>query len=350
MWASPAAKKKEDIRKKIRRHIDIHELAGPDELQVPDLDTPQPDEPGPELERVPFIPLPEPKPISIVWDTPPETAGQQGTSAVPGQRGAKSPRQTFLPAWAFTALIWSGGLALLSLVGWLVYNTAVSAARLREKEPRQQVAATPFTHDACLAMAKAFLAAKSPAGQSAFVRDPERVRPFMDAFAPKVGTGTVIDVRSYGFARADVATVFSFLVKFSDGGSRVVCVISTPDGPKVDWEAFARHGTATATDLKNGKAATAEVRVLATAGSYYNYRFLDDKLWRAVELANADWADSLTGYVRANSATANKLEKLMDDADGIPVPVLLRLSVDAESAPRGQCVIEELVVPHWVKP
>ena len=254
-----------------------------------------------------------------------------------------------------TSLKWSGGLVLLGLIGWLLYSTVTSSGRLSETDAGQRAAnaangTTAFTHDSCMAVAKAFLSAKTPAEKSALVRDPDRVRPFMDAFAPKVGTGTVIDLRAYGFARADAAAVRSFLVKFSDGGSRVVCVADTPDGPKVDWEAFARHGTATATELKNGKATTAEVRVLATPGRYYNYRFHDDQLWKAVELSNADWTDSLTGYAHADSDTASQLAKLMDAADGVPVPVLLRLSTDPESAPRGQCVIEELVVPHWVKP
>ncbi|MEJ6730022.1 MAG: hypothetical protein QNK83_12750 [Akkermansiaceae bacterium] len=36
----------------------------------------------------------------------------------------------------------------------------------------------------------------------------------------------------------------TFVAEFADGSPRLLCVIGTPSGPKVDWDAYARYGNA----------------------------------------------------------------------------------------------------------
>lgn len=263
-------------------------------------------------------------------------------------KGASRKR---LPAWVVSMLAPVAVTLVLALVGWMVHSTINSQNRMSGGKP--VVVGAPreekFAEKAPI-LARRFAEANSPEEWLSMVRDPERVGPMVQAFRPEVAVGKPIKVSPHGSEQLDEMEVLQFLVTYEDGRSRLIHVLPTEDGPKVDWESFARSGS---TDFAGMSGADelpdAEIRVLVRPGNYYNYDFADDRQWIAFELTNGDWPETFTGYARADSPAARALSEITTD-DAPPKRALLRVRGGGENGPRRQCEILEVLHLGWVKP
>lgn len=117
------------------------------------------------------------------------------------------------------------------------------------------------------------------------------------------------------------------------------------DGPKLDWETAAGWQPMAMADFKEGETrAPQPFRVHAGKGDYYNGPFSDDTKWQCVELTYPGNAEFKTyGYVRRNSETGKKLEKLLAEQS---VSVVAELS-RPQGAAANQAVIERILHDGW---
>jgi aminoglycoside phosphotransferase (APT) family kinase protein len=72
-----------------------------------------------------------------------------------------------------------------------------------------------------------------------------------------------------------------FQVRFTDGRNRYLCVVEGAPGLAIDWDAYARQGTATWEQLHSGKVTRAEMRAMileSVDGSYEHGQFLIAKV------------------------------------------------------------------------
>jgi len=103
---------------------------------------------------------------------------------------------------------------------------------------------------------------------------------------------------------------YRFGVELPGGSKRLLCVVDTADGLRVDWDAFARYGTVPASGPHQTDFTEATVRVFVRKAGYYNYRFSDDRNWACFALWNPDWESTIHGYARREATTAKILSRL----------------------------------------
>jgi hypothetical protein len=364
---------------RIKSWIDIHRMANPDELRMPDLD-----DPGP---------LPGAGETSATWmdaGTPHAAAAERSANQAPpyepgadwgkvGKPGTapqgvvalppgwwKRHRMAIeesasveldeagqvnkpLPKWMFAALTVGACLTLLALVGWLVRATIGSSGRWREgaASPEPAAQTEKFSTTAVQQLVENFLRAETSGARLALVRDPERVRPLVEGFAPAAGRGKVIALAPYEVIDEGGLLVGQYLVTFDDNRRRTVCVVRTPDGIKVDWEAYSRQGGASFEELRAGLPGPVALRVVIGQSSYYNFEFQNEQDWLAFDIVNGDWESGFTGYVKRGDPLAAKLQRIINDSGGAAA-VILKVSVDGVQGPRSQCVIQEFLEFGWV--
>jgi hypothetical protein len=182
------------------------------------------------------------------------------------------------------------------------------------------------------------------------VRDPDRVARMIRAFKPKFASGRALSIRPFGSEPFGDDELYQFTVTYEDGRSRLIHVVPTPEGPKVDWEAFARSGGAGFSELTAPVKVETELRVLARRARYYNYNFADDRRWRAYEIINGDWPEPLTGYVAIGSIADDFLGRMVRPGlDDPPVRLILKVRGGGDDGARGQLEILEVVQQGWVK-
>ena len=231
--------------------------------------------------------------------------------------------------------------------------TVPLALRLSSRWERSAAASTlkegtPLPEREALEVVQAFLEAGSERERLAFVRDPELAFAKLVGFAQEVRTfpiehGAVI---AMGAASASGNMRFErFAVTMADGRMRLLCIAATPRGPMVDYESFARYGTATWQGLLEGEAGE-EVRLVVKPSFYFNHGFTNDKSWTAFELSSPDWPDSLTGYATTGSPTAELLTEIT--SKNRKQRVTLKLRPEGESHHARQVRIEKVLASGWV--
>ncbi|HCC20722.1 MAG TPA: hypothetical protein DEP88_05685, partial [Verrucomicrobiales bacterium] len=122
-------------------------------------------------------------------------------------------------------------------------------------------------------LAKKFAMSSDPNERLKMSRNPEQTKKHLPDYPAQA-----IDVPAERIDRGKILRssdiVFrAFPAIFSDGSRRVICVLITDDGLRVDWDSYAFYGTATWPELLSGERKTADIRALASQRSYYNSRF-----------------------------------------------------------------------------
>lgn len=364
-----------NLRRKLKRWTDIHRLPSPEELESMD---PQPK--PPEWLVRPAIPQPSVKrdllpgpvgppppgnepspPVSsslpadnqneepVAWEIGEVEQFQPREKPEPpatGTRGRKPPGR-YPRMLTFFAVI-----LLVCLSAWLIHSVWNSRDRQTSapifesrggagEEWRKQVPA----------LAERFANASTAEEWLSMARDPERVAPLVHAFKPSFAKGRPLGIKAFGTEPFAGDELFQFSVTYEDGRSRLIHVIFTEDGPKVDWESFARSGGAGFGELTAPTEVEAELRVLVRRARYYNYNFADDRRWRAYEILNGDWPEPFTGYAPMGSLSDDTLFRITGpNVDASPVRVILKVRAGGDDGARGQMEILEFVQQGWVKP
>jgi len=269
------------------------------------------------------------------------------------QAGAEGSTRLHLPSWAFGVIAGVGCLVVAASLVWVLVSVFYSKSRSVGAENTggngKQTQSAARVEAAKVADAvNRFVNARTVDERLLLVRDPVRVRPLVESFEPKVGLGKVTAVNPFGTGTDGRNPYDIFVATFEDDRSRLVCVVRTPSGPVVDWEAFSRQGTVTPEALLSGSATAGEVRVLAKATHYFNYGFKDDGTWIALDLSNSDWSQSMTGYARRGGPSANLLLKTWGNPNESR-RLLLEVATENDSGCHAQVVIRKVLALGWVK-
>lgn len=377
----PPRPRRPDIRRKLKRWIDIHQLPSPEEMeqqetQQPHLDwssrasipppstkidlllasadrwrtqalvsdVPPPELPTAEADGEEWGPAPGD------WEDGWDPEGDDDLSALPAQEAASKPGRPSTRLGRMVTLV--GVLLLLVLVGWLVHSAWSSRVRQTNDRP-DEFKAPPGGgwKEMAPLLARKFGNASTAEDWISMARDPERVAPLIRAFQASSATGKAIRIKPHGSEPFGREELFLFAVTYEDGRSRLIHVVPTGDGPKVDWESFARSCSVDFAELVAPVAVEAELRALVRPCRYYNYNFADDRRWRAFEVLNGDWPESLTGYAAVGSPAEVALLRMLGPGnDARPLRVILNVRAGGEDGARGQMEILEVVQQGWVKP
>lgn len=161
------------------------------------------------------------------------------------------------------------------------------------------------------AVAKAFLAGGDPQERLRWVRDAEGVRARMDGYPKEAREAPGEIEKMIGHVSEDGRAVTAFAVAMPSGEPRLLEVVETDDGPKVDWDAYARYGTASWEDLLSGKAERAVVRVFCEPSSERPGPFGNQAEWTCFRLSSPDLPQAALGFAQVGSVREAMMKKVI---------------------------------------
>lgn len=195
-------------------------------------------------------------------------------------------------------------------------------------------------------VARLFTTAKDHRDRLELIANPSEDGDLMETFFLK-GFGSrekVSSVTPMGPVSTDKITFERYKVSLEDGGSRLLCVIISGHGAKVDFRSYARYSTESWEDLLSGKSTVAgEVRVFIQPGSAYLQGYSDDLKWCSYIATSPDTPEPLYFYAARDSETATHLAELTAAAP------MRAIRSTGESNRHRQFEITEMIAAGWVR-
>ena len=255
----------------------------------------------------------------------------------------------------------SGAVALagIALTCALAASAFVLSREKPTRTPTQSRSKEQASLPSSLTIAEGFLFASSPEERLQWVRDPEKheaaIRRHFDAFGPETAANASLGEQA--LIEEEDGIISSFRAVLADGKSRLICVLDeTVFGRRVvDWEAFARSGTASWDALLSGQAASAEVRVFVRPLGPGIFSHGDQaKPHYRYALTSPDVDFELHGFVERGTRTGLTLATALAGTDQ---PLLLstneRMTLEVmslgESYRERQFLIRRVIAKGWVK-
>ena len=270
------------------------------------------------------------------------------------QQGSGTPsklnRGTIVLA-SLTALI---ALAAFWTLAGLSKRTGV---RTEDKVAKNVAGESPPLHDP-RDVAENFLSAHSHEERLKWVRSPElhldRIREHFTSIGEP--EAEVHQMRPILQHQIDDRIIAMFLVKFTSGRTRPLCVVEENNSRVIDWEAYARQGTASWDDLLAGRETSAEVRVFVHRPQAVPFGIGGNENQRALrlEMISPDCEQRLFGFIKRPSRTANVMVKALADTLKRAAPVRpQRMTLEIESRDgshlKHKFLITRIVANGWVK-
>lgn len=258
-------------------------------------------------------------------------------------------------------LLAGGGLLLALTVGgvFVAMNRTSPAPPVlpvvAAKPPEAKQAATPTARGDATLLAEAeplvtkFLKSTTVDEILPLVRQPEISGPRMRAFYPdgKIDPAGMSKFNSAGGLYSN-GNFISVQITDSNLDERVITLVDTADGLKIDWESWANWSDMTWEDFLRTKPTTSHVfRVTLSTVDYYNFDFSDDVKWHSYRLLSPTGNKSLYGYALRGSSLDVRLQPTSETNR---VNYMLSLVYPPNATSDSQVEIEGIVAEGWVLP
>jgi len=247
-------------------------------------------------------------------------------------------------------LLFGSLLAVLVAGGWrALKRPAVVAGDLL---PSASTAVVAVADDGLSArtVAERFTGATSQAERLKWVRQPAAVAAAMELFfSTGKGSGEVVaklDAIAPGSEGDEIYERFA--VTMADGTRRLLCLLPAAGGVRVDFKAYARHGSVAWSELLGGLAGEAdEMRIFIEKGDYYNFGFKHEVRWQCFTVTSPDLEVPVWLYLARTDPVLDSLQAAFG-----PKPVRVTVAVRAvgDSHLRRQFEIVAVHAVDWVVP
>lgn len=160
-----------------------------------------------------------------------------------------------------------------------------------------------------LVVARHFANSPDPAERLKWARNPKEIAGRISEYAKQAQSEIPTSIKKLGLITVQGLNYQSFVASFADGGQRFLCVVGTDDGPRVDWDTYARYGSASWDEILEGKVNEASVRIMPALSDYYNGQFTDREKWQAFALDSPDLEVPVYGYCEKDSELDEELRE-----------------------------------------
>lgn len=211
-------------------------------------------------------------------------------------------------------VVWMMGGFLLILTGG-----GLTAWFLRSMEDRPIAKAAPMADgdamreglEASEAVARAFLQETDPAKRLQWVRNAEEVKQRIGEYPDEARSAEGNIEKTLGHQVDGGRSVTGFVVEFPTGNLRLLEVVGTPDGPRVDWDAYARHCSASWDDLWSGEVKRAVVRVFCEPSTERPEPFEDQGKWTCFRMSGPELPRAALGFAAVGSVREAKMKQVV---------------------------------------
>ncbi len=201
-----------------------------------------------------------------------------------------------------------------------------------------------------IAVARAFAEAEVLEARLALVRHPDAVKKRLERYPEQAISEIPTGIQAAGLGTDGEKQYPIFKAEFENGDARLIAVLATPDGLKVDWDCYARDGSATWENFASGKVDEATFRVFVNKGDYFNFDYSDEEKWRCYRMISPEMPDGIYGFVEAYSETAIAIaEALRDKSRGLERMILTVRADNPDSLARRQIRIVSVESRGWVE-
>jgi len=201
---------------------------------------------------------------------------------------------------------------------------------------------------------KAFCDAGTLEAMLPLVRQPEVVGPLMKRYYAKTPLRALGFKRVRGFQGALVGAdrdFWLFSVVLGDGSSRQIQVEQEVSGKfGVDWESAVMYQPMNWDDYARQRPpnSTMNFRVHVEEDHFFTHEYADSDRWASFRLSTPGGDETLFGYAPRGGKLENELLRLIEQNDKKPAPVILRLSLPANTKSHRGVIIEKVASPRWI--
>lgn len=194
-----------------------------------------------------------------------------------------------------------------------------------------------------------FMLEKDPFKRLQYVRNPEEVEKHMGYYPKQALVDRAYKIRKLGERLFEGRNMLTYSVGFKDRGQRMLNVLDTDQGPKIDWDSYARYGDLPWEEFLTGEAKAVEMRVVVMPGNYYNDPFSDRGKWTSFRLSNPDLERDLYMYVEKGSLREQGLKLMLESASEYRLHMVLNLRRYDNGAGEKLLTCEKVIAVGWVK-
>ena len=197
-------------------------------------------------------------------------------------------------------------------------------------------------------LVKKFLEASTVDEMLGFVRNPGVAEARMREFYPggKIEPAGLSKFNS-GSRMMTKGKLVSVAVITRNQGEKLLGLVETPQGLKIDWEMWAEWLELPWEKFLLTKPSTHHVfRVILSPVDYYNFGFSDDSKWQSYRLESPGREHGIYGYVEKGSELDMRLRPNVDEQEAM-LTLALKFPLDPQS--NSQVEIERFVCEGWVE-
>ncbi|MDB4569888.1 hypothetical protein N9Z95_02565 [Akkermansiaceae bacterium] len=196
-----------------------------------------------------------------------------------------------------------------------------------------------------LEVAKKFILSEMVEERLKWVRSPEIIRERLDDYPAEVLTRPPLKMVKFGTGvDPDFETVIFGVLVERGGSRRFITMVATEDGPRVDWDAFARYCTESWEDIFAAKVEKAKVRVNVKLSDNFTGDYQDHDKWGCFELYSDDFDQPLHGYCERSSKDFSGIETACQAGQE---QFYLEVEIDPHQITKGQIAIATMIKDRW---
>lgn len=205
------------------------------------------------------------------------------------------------------ALMIAFGAIALAVLGPLVWVLAGGGIESKSAERTGGTDETRDEVESAESVATAFLAVTNPEHRLGLVQNPDEIRDRLAEYSPAARSEPGKIDKLIGHSGNTTA----FAVTMASREKRLLEVVATAEGPKVDWDAYARYGTATWEELWSGEVQQAIVRVFCEPSSEAPTPFADREQWTALRMTSPDLPQVALGFAEVGTVREAMMKKVV---------------------------------------
>jgi hypothetical protein len=244
----------------------------------------------------------------------------------------------------------TGLVVLLLVAGWFCLRpedpTDENALAIAEKEAPAAALKKTIT---AKQFAKAFMLESDVEKRLKMVRSPEVIRTHLERYADEALDSPGLNMRWMSETIYGGRAMTAYSVELESGDFRLLNVLNTDDGLKVDWDSFARYSSVSWRILAGGySSGSAVVRVHVQPGFYYVGKYADQTKWLCFKLGTPDWRKPFYAYGRIEDEAMLRMAEVVKNAEKGGEYVTLKVSSKPKKSGANILEVEELLAVGWV--